>query len=193
MAIAPPTAPPTLLTYEEYMREEPTPSRYDIVDGVKLLANPTRSHNEILVVLLEFFRSFQRAFGQGKTLLSPCDIFIRRSPLRIRQPDLSFISNERLEQLPPPTDPAPLHIAPELVVEILSPNERLALRNEKLMDYCAAGVRECWVIHPVRQFIEVLRMSPDGYEQAAEYQRGETARSIEFPDLAVEVSPVFAP
>src|SRR5438105_493219 len=136
MAVAPPSSPEKLLTYEEYMREEPTQDRYDIVDGVRIMANPTRSHNDILITILMAFREFQRAFGLGRVLLSPCDVLIRRSPLRIRQPDVSFISTERLSQLPPPTDPAPLEIAPELVVEILSPNERRSLRHQKLMDYC---------------------------------------------------------
>src|SRR5437588_10887830 len=132
MAIALPKSPPALLTYEEDMREEPTQDRYDIVDGVRIMANPTRSHQEVLGNLFEMFRAFQRTNGLGRVLLSPNDVLIRRSPLRIRQADLSFISNERLAQCPPPTDPAPLETPPELVVEILSPSERRTARHQTL-------------------------------------------------------------
>ncbi len=35
---------PSLLTYEQYMAEPETNQRYDIIDGVRFVTNPTRRH-----------------------------------------------------------------------------------------------------------------------------------------------------
>ena len=62
--------------------------------------------------------------GLGVVLVAPIDLIIQRSPLRIRQPDILYLSAERtgvkeraeLKGLPA------LEMSPDLVVEILSPS-----------------------------------------------------------------------
>jgi Uma2 family endonuclease len=192
MAIAPREAGPALLTYEEYLAEGEVFKRYDIIDGARIfMADPTRQHQEILLNVAERLRAFQRRTGLGRTLVAPQDVLITRVPLRSRQPDVLFISHAQLAKCAPADAPDPLLAAPELVVEILSPSETRRAREEKLRDYAAAGVRECWMVSPGAETVEVLRLTPQGPEPVALYQQGETVQSLAFPELTVPVAEIF--
>src|SRR5687768_2361648 len=100
MAVAtqPTSSPP--LTYEQYLAEGEVNQRYDIIDGVRVypMPGPTLPHQEIAMNIMELLRAYQRATGRGRTVIAPFDDDIERVPLRTRQPDVLFISNERLEQ-----------------------------------------------------------------------------------------------
>jgi Uma2 family endonuclease len=188
MAVA--TAP-RLLTYEEYLAEGEVMQRYDIVDGVRDVTNPNRRHQRILVRLAEQLRIYERASRAGEVLVSPTDVLISREPLRVRQPDVLFISYARLAQCAAEDDPEPLLVGPELVVEILSPSERRVARTSKLEDYRLTGVDECWVIAPEARTVEVLRLNAGVIEPVALYREGEEVISEIFPDLRVPVADLF--
>jgi Uma2 family endonuclease len=182
-----------LLTCDDYRAEGEVMARYDIVDGVReFTTQPTRRHQKYLLNLAELLRAYQRATRAGEVLLAPTDILIRRAPLRARQPDLSLMSPARLAACAPPDDPAPSLVAPELVVEILSPSEHSRLRAAKLADYRQVGVLECWVVGPDTQTVQPLRLTPDPAESIATAGVGETARSFAFPGLEVPVDAIFA-
>ena len=116
-----PTTLPLLsqrMTYEEYITEGKIKQRYDIIDGVRVVTNPNRRHQRISRKLLLLFAPYEAAAGNGQSIAAPCDVLIRRAPLRTRQPDVLFMSNACVAQNPPMDNPAPLDPAPELVIEI---------------------------------------------------------------------------
>ena len=187
------------MTYEEYMDGPEEMARYDIIDGWKVyrlygekqLPNPTREHQRILGRLLRCLQDYEVQSGRGQVIAAPCDVRITHRPLRNRQPDLLFISNERLADNPPSDNPAPLSPAPELVVEIVSPSDKPAVLAAKIADYRAVDVREVWVVRAGPQSIEIVGLSVDEIATVAEYSRGQTAVSPAFPDLTVPVDSVF--
>ncbi len=194
MAIAQPQErlAPTLLTYEAYLSEGTIKRRYDIIDGVREFMNPTRRHQKLLGNLYELFRAYERQAKTGEVVLAPCDVLIRYSPLRTRQPDLLYIGTERLAQNPPRTDPQPLRPAPELVVEILSPSDKPSVLDAKIADYCAVDVLECWLVRTDLQTVEILQLSPMGSRSVAVYVLGQTVQSLTFSDLTLAVDAIFA-
>ncbi len=193
MAIAAKNLTPQTLTYEQYIAEGEIKKRYDIVDGVRIfMPNPTRRHQRIIGNVYTLLRDYERISGRGQALIAPCDVLIRRHPLRTRQPDALFISNEQLARCGEDSDPAPLEAAPELVVEILSPTETRRLRDAKIADYRAIGVQECWVVSPEAETVEVLRLTPEHAETVAVYSNSQTLRSALFPDLTAAVAGIFA-
>ncbi len=193
MAIASSSAPKTLLTYEEYMAEDELCQRYDIIDGERIfMTNPTRRHQKIQLRIANVFLRFEEQAGRGEVITAPCDILITRSPLRTRQPDVIFISNERLALNPGLDDPAPMEHAPELVVEIVSPSESNRALDSKIVDYYTVGVRECWVAYPGSRTVEVLRLHDTGFDVVFTFAMGETVRSLSFPGLTVSVDAIFA-
>ena len=97
------------MTYEEYISGPEEIARYDILDGWKvyrlygdnLAPSPTRRHQIIALNVAEAVRRFQRVSQTGQTLIAPCDVEITYQPLKCCQPDLLFISGERLAQNAP--------------------------------------------------------------------------------------------
>ncbi|MBS1791298.1 MAG: Uma2 family endonuclease [Acidobacteria bacterium] len=61
-----------------------------------------------------------------------------------RLPDLAFVSNERMPEEGEVDGAVP--IAPDLAVEVISPNDMLEKVTAKIEDYFAAGVRQVWLV-----------------------------------------------
>ena len=74
-------------------------------------------------------------------------------PNLVRRPDVSFVRRGRFEgnQFPE----GHVRIAPDLVVEVLSPNEKAYDVDEKVDEYLAAGVRLIWIINPESRAVRV--------------------------------------
>ena len=124
--------------------------------------------------------------------MSPCDVLVTWRPWHTRQPDVLFISSERLAQNPPADDPAPLSPAPELVAEIVSPSDTASVLAAKIADYRAVAVQEVWIVRPSEQAVEVMRLSAEQAETTDVYGQDDSAVSQVFPGLAVPVGSIFS-
>jgi Uma2 family endonuclease len=91
------------------------------------------------------------------------DFVIRRAPVRTRQPDLFFLSRERLHDWAHLQEQPRLEFAPDLVIEILSPSDTYTYWSEKLQDYFALGVPEVWLVDVDKRAIEVQVREAGGY------------------------------
>jgi Uma2 family endonuclease len=69
-------------------------------------------------------------------------------------PDLLYVSYDRLAADWPEDGPCP--VAPELVIEIISPGQTFGEMVEKATDYLSAGVLRVWVVDPKAQSITVF-------------------------------------
>ena len=188
------TKPPGLLTYEAYLAEREVNRRYHIIDGVRIfMAAPTWRHQRIQFNINQSLHRFEEDGGIGLALGAPLDILIRRDSLRTRQPDVFYISNERLAIAGGVPEKGVLEIAPELAVEIISDTERRRDIDEKIADYIAIGVKECWLVWPETQTVEVLLLTPEGAERVATYDDTQTLQSMTFRHLTVAVAEFFKP
>ncbi len=184
------------MTYEEYLSGPEEMARYDILDGWKvyrlygdkLLPSPTRQHQRIAGRLLRLFQNYEAASAQGEAIIAPCDVEITYQPLRSRQPDLLFISRERLAQNAPSDEYAPMSPAPELVVEIVSPSDTASVLAAKMADYRAVEVRELWLVRSEAQTVEVVTLEGGA---SRVFGRGEAAASLEFPGLTAHIDAIF--
>lgn len=82
---------------------------------------------------------------------------IEPNPDTVRAPDVAFLSRERAKDVPPRGYAA---LAPDLVVEVVSPNDRTGELLAKVAAWLEAGARPVWVIDPARHQARVCR--PDG-------------------------------
>ena len=85
---------------------------------------------------------------------------LSRNPDTVRGPDIAFVRKERV---PDPIPSTFLEFAPDLVVEVLSPNDRPGELLAKVGDWLDAGARLVWVIDPERRVARLYRA--DGTEQ----------------------------
>jgi Uma2 family endonuclease len=64
----------------------------------------------------------------------------------VRAPDVAFLHQDKI---PPPEQQAGFWpVAPDLVIEIISPSETSQMVQEKVQDYLAAGTRLIWLVYP---------------------------------------------
>jgi Uma2 family endonuclease len=77
---------------------------------------------------------------------------------RRRVPDLLFVSKERSHLL----RPNHLEGAPDLSVEIVSPDSQSRDRRDKFAEYEAAGVREYWIVDPLSRTVEAYALHAAG-------------------------------
>jgi Uma2 family endonuclease len=89
--------------------------------------------------------SFVRPRKLGKVRVGEVGIYTRRHPDTARGADVLFISNERYARV---RSSSYLDVAPELVVEILSPDDSWSEVMQELREYFAIGVKLVWVADP---------------------------------------------
>lgn len=144
------------LTYDDCLHLPQDGKRYEILDGdLYVTAAPSPKHQRTLRELLYWLHSFLREHRLGEVFSAPLDVLLSRHDTV--QPDLLYISNERLLILRERN----IRGAPDLVVEILSPSTRRMDEDIKLRRYEALGVREYWLIDPTRQAARIYRRSDE--------------------------------
>ena len=131
----------------------------ELVGGRVVRMTPTNpTHGRIEVNVAAALRSFVRSRNLGIVMAGEVGIFTTRDPDTVRAADVLFLSHAR--------DSARtrrdgflrdgfLDVAPDLVVEILSPTDRPAEVQRKLDEYFASGVRLAWVVDPAERVVHV--------------------------------------
>ena len=146
----------TLMTAEQFMRMPRDGHRYELVAGeVRTTSPPDLIHAIVLSRLDEMLGGFARSHHLGEVGGGDPGFFLARDPDTVRGPDVAFISRERLSANPPAHAFWPG--APDLAVEILSPNDRPREIKEKINGWLQAGVRMVWVVNPDRRTVAVHR------------------------------------
>lgn len=165
-------------------------TRYEIVDGELLMTRaPHRRHQRAATKLGTRLDIWSEATQLGEVLQVPGLVF---SPQDAVIPDLVWASNERIAE---GTDDAGHYvIAPELVVEILSPGKRNEERDRdiKLEFYSRYGVQEYWIASWQQQTIEVYRRTSEGLEFVTTLGTKDTLSSPLLPGFSTPVAQVFA-
>jgi Uma2 family endonuclease len=156
----------TLMTGEELFRR-PDFGPCELVDGRIVPLPPTSyGHGFVEARLAGRLVAYAESTGRGEVMSGEAGIYIRRNPDTVRAPDAAFISNERLARRKSFTY---LDVAPELVVEVLSPDDRWSEVTEKIQDYFTAGVTRVWIVDSKRRMLHAYR-SPIEVEQFGDGQ-----------------------
>ncbi|HEX5501656.1 MAG TPA: Uma2 family endonuclease [Thermomicrobiales bacterium] len=144
-----------LMTAEELWELPERPGvRYELVKGA-LVEVPGAGgvHAQLIVNLLLLLHPFVTGRGLGRVFGDGLAYIIKRGPDVVRIPDASFVSEARL-----PAGGIPAGFwpgAPDLAVEVVSPNDRAEDLHDKARDYLEAGARLVWVLWPHRRAVSV--------------------------------------
>lgn len=118
----------------------------ELIDGVIVRMSPTGGIHGFLESRLDRrLGTFVEDTEAGWCLVGEIGIYIRRDPDRIRGADLAFWSATKLPDGPPSDF---IDVAPDLVVEILSPTDSWADMRQKIDDYFSIGVDTLWIVDP---------------------------------------------
>ncbi|MPZ18165.1 MAG: Uma2 family endonuclease [Luteitalea sp.] len=151
---------PQLVTADEMLRMPPDDGfRYELIRGaVVKMTQPGFSHGVYAARLLAALLTFVEARGLG-FVTQEVGFKLESDPDTVRAPDVSFVSRERIGSTTLPR--GYIQGAPDLAIEVLSPNDRPGHVRRKVHDWLAHGARAVWVVDPARRTLTVY--TPDGH------------------------------
>jgi Uma2 family endonuclease len=172
----------------------PTPmddTRYELIDGELFVSTqPRREHQYAAGQVTVALAIWSQQSGLGRVYPAPGVIF---SPEDAVAPDVIWVSHARGTH--GWRDDGHLHVAPELMVEILSPgsaNERRD-RERKLELYERTGVDEYWIVDWRARTISIYRRSERRLHLVATLTDADALTSPLLPDFAVTVRDLWDP
>lgn len=163
--------------------------RYEIIDGELFVSTqPGWQHQHTCALLITELEIWNRKVQSGQANLAPGIIFAEDDDVA---PDLVWISNGRravaLE------DDGKLHSAPELVVEVLSPdpaNERRD-REAKLNLYSRRGVEEYWIVDWRRKQVDLYHRSENALHLLRTLHETDDLESALLPGFSLSLKTLF--
>ncbi|HZK80812.1 MAG TPA: Uma2 family endonuclease, partial [Humisphaera sp.] len=141
----------TLIAEKTYTAEEfldnPNRDGHELVDGH--LRERAMSERSSLVAGKILRLLGNEADKAGDVSVYPNDLGYQCFPdaaINVRFADVSLIRNSRKKEIRP--DPGFMPIPADLVVEVLSPNDRIKEVADKVTEYLGAGFGVVWVVDP---------------------------------------------
>jgi Uma2 family endonuclease len=146
---------PAVMDPEDLLRM-PDGDHYELIDGRPKEKPMGAESDEIGGLLLTQFNIFIRAKKLGRAYPSQTGFqCFPGKPKLVRMPDTSFVAAGRL-----PNDRSPegyITVAPDIAVEVVSPNETYEEVEAKVAEYRSAGVKLIWIISPKSKTVMIRR------------------------------------
>jgi Uma2 family endonuclease len=136
------------LTLEEFSRLPEGEVNYELQDGTAIAKmSPKRIHSRLqptIWSILEDWGGSTTADKKGSAYTEWAICLQKDGQDWAPVPDVTYISDQKLAPFAQENDFCP--VAPELVVEIISPGQSFEAMTQKALDYLAAGVERVWII-----------------------------------------------
>jgi Uma2 family endonuclease len=133
-------------------------SNLELVNGVMVEKMAVQlTHEKLFTWLLTLLNLYTRRTKAGIVLGSRTAVEI--SAFGGRLPDILFVRQDRLDIVREKA----VFGAPDLVIEIVSPNDRPSDIIALETDYRLIGVPEIWFIDPQKQYVRILRKREEDY------------------------------
>jgi Uma2 family endonuclease len=148
------------MTADELLRASIPNKRTELVRGVLVVREPPGGrHGFVAMNLGVELSTYVRSTGAGAVFAAETGFKLATDPDTVRAPDVAFVARERVPDALTRGYPA---LAPDLAVEVLSPDDRPGAVLAKVADWLSAGTRLVWVVDPERRLARVYRA--DGSE-----------------------------
>jgi len=150
---------------------------------------PDWFHQELAGLLWLYLRGYHVDGRLGRAVLPP--FHFKTGHETYRYPDLMYLAPANLHRF----DPKRWTYA-DLVIEIVSPNDRARDHVEKRAEYAQAGVPEYWIIDPGQQLIYILSLdvaaSGGAYVERRVQPLLSTVHSVTFPNMEIDFAAMVA-
>jgi Uma2 family endonuclease len=132
--------------------------RSEWVNGEVVIMNAVAGdHADLTVFVILLVGGFVASNDLGKVWTEPFQMRLPNQRRR-RSPDLFYASSERLHHF----EKTQFNGAPDLVVEIISPDSQNRDRREKFLEYQNAGVKEYWIPDPISRTFDAFALNSAG-------------------------------
>ncbi|MEP7187736.1 MAG: Uma2 family endonuclease [Roseiflexaceae bacterium] len=176
--------PPSPVSFEEFLAWCDEDTHAEWVDGAIIMMSPASDqHQDLVEFLITILRLFNESQQAGWVRSGP---FLMRTDVKPsgREPDILFVTKERMQLVQPTFLDGPA----DLIIEIVSPESIGRDRGEKFVEYEAAGVKEYWLIDPLRQQAEFYQLDDQGVYRAAALDADGRYYSIMLPSFWLRVT-----
>jgi Uma2 family endonuclease len=151
---------PATMTAEDLLRLNIQDKRSELVRGRLVVREPAGlAHGIVAARIGRRVADFVDGANLGVVVAAETGFTLARDPDTVRAPDVGFI---RADRVPDPVPRGYASIAPDFVVEVLSPDDRPGEVLAKVADWLRAGTWLIWVVDPIRRVARVYRA--DGTE-----------------------------
>lgn len=178
---------PKVWTDEAFMALPDDGNRYELVNGELInMGNSGALHGYICSTLMILLGGYVRLKNLGVMFDSSTAFKMRNG--NKRAPDVAFFAKERLQGMT--TLPSGfLDGAPDLAIEVLSPNNTVEEINDKIAEYFENTARLVWVINPYQHYVLVYRSAqePDRLLKSIDALDGEDV----IPGFTLPVAELF--
>ena len=148
------------VTAEELLTMPDDGFRYELVKGeLRKMAPAGNRHGYVAGEVFGELRKHVKANGLGRTYAAETGFKLASDPDVVRAPDAAFVSRARLDETGLVSGYWPG--APDLAVEVVSPNDRHSDVMDKALDWLEAGCRMVLVADPERRIVTVYRSRED--------------------------------
>jgi Uma2 family endonuclease len=176
------------MTAEEFIEicdDQPS----ELVKGEFIAMSPAGGrHGKFTLRVGRIVGDFVDEHDLGEVFGAETGFILFRDPDTVRAPDFAFIAKERLHLIADVFDEF-LPIAPDLVVEIVSPYDHWTEIEAKVNDYLRAGVRLVWVMNPSTKTIHVYH----GFTQVQVLTLNDILDGADvLPEFSISVARIFA-
>ena len=165
----------------DYIYSLPEGQRAELIDGVVYdMAPPSRIHQITLnYINMQIYNYIEKNNGTCEVNVAPFAVFLNKDNKNYVEPDISVISDPNKL-----TDKGCIG-APDWIIEIVSPSSRRMDYMIKLFKYRTAGLREYWIVDPMRNRVTVYNFET---EDNAEYTLSDRVKVGIYEDLEIDFS-----
>lgn len=161
----------------------PDGQRAELIDGnLYNMAPPTRQHQQIILYLARKISDYiDEKKGSCEVDLAPFAVFLNEDNRNYVEPDISVICDKNKL-----TDKG-CNGAPDWIIEVVSPGSQRMDCMIKLFKYRTAGVKEYWIVDPLKKLVTVYDFEQDGF---GEYRMSEVVKGNVFQELEIDFSEI---
>jgi Uma2 family endonuclease len=155
------------LSFEQWMSgENPQDLLVEVPEkpslAVKAPSPATGLHQDVRLYLTLLLKTFVEMTDAGLVRDLPYEVRLSDSTDNdavVYCPDIVFVSNSSFDRVYDAYVEGP----PDIIFEVLSAESTAIDRGEKFVAYEAHGVREYWLIDPIRELADLYHLGPDGH------------------------------
>lgn len=136
---------------------------YELVDGELIPVTPAGPrHGRIAMRLGRLLDTFVEDSELGRVYVEVGFVLeVPGDPERLRGPDLAFVADDTLAAAGGEPERGFFRFAPDLAIEIESPNDRKRDLQQRVRDYLDGGAKRVWTLHPRARSAMIYH--PDGF------------------------------
>ena len=148
--------PDEILTAADLLKLTEDGQRYELIEGeVRAMSPAGNQHGKIAMALGFRLAAFVLEHKLGAVYAAETGFLIQQNPDTVRAHDVAFVTQARIDEVGPVDGYWPG--APDIVAEVVSPNDRFSDTEQKALGWLKAGSKVVWVVDPAQAHVTEYR------------------------------------